>query len=236
MEGGTERLGGRLALAFQEAFTVVVRLRDDRQVAADGDAFRRHVKQVLVAADREARDAGYDPELVRLAVYAYIAFLDESVLNSPRSMFSDWPRQPLQVEVFGDQRAGETFYEQLRDLLGRQDSGQVADVLEVYLLCLLLGFRGRYGSAESGEVHSLMSRIRTKIDRVRGDVGELSPSWALPAAEEAPTLRDPWIRRLAFAAGGTLGLAVLLFGAFSLALGSGVDGTREVVQRILAAG
>lgn len=230
------RSEGRLALIFQEAFTVVVRVRGDRQIAADADAFRRHVKQVLVAADREARDAEYDPELVRLAVYAYIAFLDESALNSSRPMFAEWPRQPLQVEVFGDQRAGETFFEQLRDLLERRDSPQVADALEVYLLCLLLGFRGRYGSRESGEVHSLIARIRTKIDRVRGEPGELSPSWAPPAGENVPELRDPWTRRLTFAAGGSLAFALLFFGVFSLLLSSGVGEAREVAQRIVAAG
>ncbi|MGH7505688.1 MAG: DotU family type IV/VI secretion system protein, partial [Longimicrobiales bacterium] len=73
---------GELALALQEAFTVAVRLRTNRQVAANADAFRAHVKQLLGAADRQARGAGYDADLVRLAVYAYIAFLDESVLNS----------------------------------------------------------------------------------------------------------------------------------------------------------
>ena len=31
---------GQLAMALQEAFTVAVRLRADRQVAADADSFR----------------------------------------------------------------------------------------------------------------------------------------------------------------------------------------------------
>jgi len=101
---------------------------------------------MLVAADREAREAGYDRDVVRLAVYAFVAFLDESVLNSPQDMFSEWPRRPLQEEVFGDHRAGETFFQNMRDLLSRPDSRALADVLEVYLLCLLLGYRGRYGS------------------------------------------------------------------------------------------
>src|SRR5690606_3296362 len=85
---------GQLALALQEPFTVAIRLRANRQVAADADSFRAHIKQLLNAADREARRLGYDGEYVRLAVYAYIAFLDESVLNSEQPMFAAWPRQP----------------------------------------------------------------------------------------------------------------------------------------------
>src|SRR5690606_17285143 len=92
---------GELALALQEAFTVAVRLRTNRQVAANAQSFRAHVKQLLDGAHRHAAHAGYNPELIRLAIYAYIAFLDESVLNSGQAMFAEWPRQPLQEEVFG---------------------------------------------------------------------------------------------------------------------------------------
>jgi type VI secretion system protein ImpK len=158
---------GELALALQESFTVAVRLRTRRQVAASADAFRAHVKQLLAAADQQARSAGYDPELVRLAIYAYIAFLDESVLNSQQPMFSGWPRQPLQEEVFGEHVAGENFFRHLTDLLGRMDSEEIADTLEVYELCLLLGFRGRYASNPAA-VDGIITGIRDKLKRIRG--------------------------------------------------------------------
>ena len=48
---------GRLALALQEAFTVAVRLRANRQVAADADSFRAQIRHLLSAADRDARAA-----------------------------------------------------------------------------------------------------------------------------------------------------------------------------------
>lgn len=225
---GGDGVHGRLALAFQEAFTVAVRLRSDRQVATDSASFRRRVKQLLLRADREARSAGYEPGLVRLAVYAYVAFLDESVLNSASPMFADWPRKPLQEEVFGDHRAGETFFENLRRLLGRPDSRELADLLEVYLLCLLLGFRGRFGSGEGGELHALVSKVRDRLRRIRGVPGDLSPSWALPEGEEAPAIRDPWVRRLGLAAAACFALALVLFGLFTLLLGPEVDQARAL--------
>ena len=84
---------GRLALALQEALTAGARLRANRQVAADADSFRNQVKHLLGRADQEARQAGYDPADVKLAIYGYIAFLDESVLNSGQPMFAGWPRR-----------------------------------------------------------------------------------------------------------------------------------------------
>lgn len=243
MTGGTEALhagvgeGGRpvgqLALSFQEAFTVTVRLRRGERVAADAETFRGQIKRILSTADRNARDAGYDGREVRLAVYAFVAFLDESILNSRQSMFSDWPRRPLQEEVFGDHRAGETFFENLRELLGRGDSRDLADLLEVYLLCLLLGFRGRFGSGESGELRSLVSQTREKIDRIRGEPGALSPSWEPPADEQVPDAKDPWARGLAWIAGGAAGLALVLFLLYFLLLGSGLGEVRTLAEGIV---
>jgi type VI secretion system protein ImpK len=202
---------GELALALQEAFTVVVRLRSGRQVAADAASFRTHIKQVVAAADRSARDAGYDAESVKLAVYAFIALLDESVLSSAQPMFADWSRQPLQEEVFGEHVAGENFFRTLDSLLAQQDSDGLADLLEVYLLCLLLGFHGRYGAGGADRVSSIGAAVRLRIERIRGSTPELAPGWRLPAAENVVAARDVVARRLAVAAAAAAGATLVMF-------------------------
>jgi type VI secretion system protein ImpK len=212
---------GQLAVALQEAFTVAVRLRSNRQVAADADSFRVHIKTLLANADRDARQAGYEGEHVKLAIYAYVAFLDESVLRSSEPIFAGWARQPLQEEIFGDHVAGEEFFRKLDELLARQDSESLADVLEVFLLCLTLGFRGRYGSASADQLHGLIATIQSRIDRVRGPSPELSPEWR-PPADTVGVGPDPWLPRLAVAAGGAFLLALILFGAFRLGLRGGI--------------
>ena len=88
--------------------------------------------------------------------------------------------------MFGHNRAGEVFFDHLRALLARQDSEETADCLEVFALCMLLGFKGRYAisftvtelfrrngkrnqqSQQSGEVLALIRQAREKIDRIRG--------------------------------------------------------------------
>lgn len=222
---------GELALALQEAFTVAVRLRTNRQVAANAQSFRAHVKQLLDGAHRHAAHAGYNPELIRLAIYAYIAFLDESVLNSGQAMFAEWPRQPLQEEVFGDHIAGENFFRNLSDLLGRQDSEDVADTLEVYELCLLLGFRGRY-AADPGGLQAALRAADEKIRRIRGGLPPLSPMGALPANEAVSAERDPWMSRLALAAGIALALAVVLYVLFRLSLGADVGEIQSLTTQL----
>jgi type VI secretion system protein ImpK len=223
---------GELALALQEALTVVVRLRGGRQVAADASSFRLQIKQVLAASDQRARAAGYDGDTVKLAVYAYIALLDESILASGQPMFADWSRQPLQEEVFGEHMAGENFFRTLQDLLGRQDSAALADLLEVYLLCLLLGFHGRYGSSDAAVLQPVIATTRARIDRIRGGasaLAELAPDWRLPAGEAVVHGRDAWTRRLLYIAGGAFAFAVTLFILYTLVLRSGIGELRALV-------
>ena len=211
---------GQLALALQEVFTATVRLRANRQVAADAESFRTHVKQLLSGAEREARRLGYAADDVGTALYALVAFLDESVLNSTQPMFADWPSRPLQEELFGGLMGGEHFFQHQQHLLGRGDSDDLADLLEVYLLCLLLGFQGRYNERDRGELRGLQSAAADKVQRIRGGFGELSPGWAAPDGEASRRTRDPWLIGLGVAATACLLAGALLFGVFKSALGS----------------
>lgn len=219
---------GQLALALQEAFTVTVRLREGRQVAADAFSFRAHVKQLLATADQEARRGGYPPEYVRQAIYAFTAFLDESVLNSALPIFGDWSRQPLQEELFGDHIAGENFFRHLQQLLSAPDSEDLADLLEVHQLCLLLGFRGRYAAGEQGERMAFQREVGARIARIRGPEGDLSPSAFLPRGETVPPARDRWVPRLMVGAGALLVLLVILHVVYRVLLGGGMEPLRTL--------
>jgi type VI secretion system protein ImpK len=225
---------GSLALAFQEVLTAGARLRASRQVAADADAFRGQIKQLLARADQEARQTGYDPADVKLAVYGCTAFIDEAVLNSGQPMFANWPRQPLQEEIFGDHRAGETFFAYLDEILTRPDSEDVADLLEVYELCLLLGFRGRYGAGDDGGLRTRLQGAHQKIARVRGAPSRIAPPAALPLNDVLPAQRDPWLRPMLAFAGGLLVLAVVLYVTFRLSLGGQLSELRTLVGQLLS--
>jgi type VI secretion system protein ImpK len=223
---------GELALALQEAFTAAVRLRNRRQRVADADTFRGQIKHLLALANRDAVAAGYDPRAVKLAVYAYVAFLDESVLGSGEPGLASWPRQSLQEEVFGDHMAGETFFAHLDELLARQDSDEAADVLEVFLLCLLLGFRGRYAASDRGALDAHVRAVREKVTRIRGGREPLSPQWNLPADETAPAAGDPWVGRLWRVVAGAAALALLLFVVYTLNLGSWIAEIRALAPGV----
>ena len=212
---------GRLALSLQEALTAISRHRAGKQVAADAESFRAQFKQLLRAADDEARAAGYAEADVRLALFAVVVFLDESIMSAPQPMFAQWPRRPLQEEIFGGSTGGELFFQYLQQLLGRQESEPLADALEVYQLCLLLGFRGRYGGRED-EAQMLAARLGEKIDRARGGASPLAPAWR-PLQQPLTTGRDPMVKRLLTAGIVVLGLTLVLYVVYAIVLHSGVS-------------
>jgi type VI secretion system protein ImpK len=225
----SERRWDNLALAFQETLTAIERLRTNRQVVTDAEQFRAQMREALKAADQDARNRGYTAEQIRLAIFAVVAFLDESILNLQQPVFAQWPRKPLQEELFGIHVAGEIFFSNIQRLLGERDSNELADVLEVYELCLLLGFRGRYGLGGQAELHSVIDSIKEKIRRIRGFSADLAPEWAIPpGAPPKIAGGDPWVKRLLWAAAACFVLMIVLFGAFKVSLGSGAAGLRTI--------
>jgi type VI secretion system protein ImpK len=218
-----------LALVFQELLTVGERLRVNRQQVGDAASFRAQLWAGVKLADDEARRRGYSADDIELAIFAVVAFLDESILNLRLPVFADWPRQPLQEERYGHHVAGEIFFQNLQKLFGRIDSQELADLLEVYYLCLLLGFAGRYSMGGRGDLSNIAMQTGDRIQRIRRTGAELAPGWRLPSTDPIRAAGgDPWVTRLAIGAGFCSLLLLILFLAFYLLLDSGVGSLQRM--------
>jgi type VI secretion system protein ImpK len=212
-----------LALAFQELITAVTRLRAHRQQVNDAEQFRNQVRQAIRTADQDAKRLGYVEDDIKLAIFAVVAFLDESILNLQNPVFADWVRKPLQEELFGRHTAGEIFFDQLKHLLGRRETPELADLLEVYQLCLLLGFVGRYSISGRGELRAVIEAVGDKIARVRQAREGISPNWRLPEGAFEQSSVDPWVKRLTWVAAGCGGFMLLCYLIYLLVLRSGLS-------------
>jgi type VI secretion system protein ImpK len=210
-----------LALCFQEVLTAILRVRFQRQQVQDSESFRAQMRRSLQSAMQDARSLGYSSDTAQTAVFATVAYLDESVLSLQSPVFAEWPRRLLQEELFGATLAGEAFFRNLQGLLSAQDSAETADALELHCLCLQMGYRGRYALGDAGELHQLLRMARGKIERIRG-APCLMPAVAAPEVPPART-RDPWTRTLLIATCVLAGLVVIAFAGYEVLLGSGVS-------------
>ena len=210
-----------LASSIEDVLTITLRVRHRNQPVQDAADFRREIRLLLRRATENARALGYTGQGVQKAIFAAVAFLDESVLNLQDPVFGDWSRRPLQEELFGGHLAGETFYQNLRSCLQQQDSAEIADLLEVHCLCLLLGYRGRYAFGDSGAVEALLRQARQSIRRIRGE------SFLTTAPEtHQPDLvapdSDRWTRHLLWSACTLFVFVLVSFTVYELILTSGV--------------
>lgn len=158
------------------------------------------------------------------ARYALVAFIDEQILKSSWPGRAEWMGKPLQLELYGEYAAGENFFNRMRVLL---QQGGSSPALEVYYLCLLLGFRGAYGI--SGDQRALVGFSDAARQRlVQGGAGtKLAPRVEPP--DRLPALRTssaPLILVIA----SSLVLAVLVVIGLERLLDSNLDDSLEAMR------
>ncbi len=139
----------------------------------DHAGFTDHINQFLGDVDRAAKAAGVHVDDVTAAKYAYCAAVDEIILRSQFDIRDAWETRPLQLRIFGDQLAGEHFFQRLEDLRARGSAHLQA--LEVFHLCLLLGFQGRYALDGDDKLNYLSARLGDEIARMRGKSRGFAP-------------------------------------------------------------
>lgn len=207
-----------LALLYQGLFTGIVRIQSGRQQIQNVEMFRRRMKEALAEVTREAIKRNYAAEHSMESDFAVVAFLDEVILSSHDPCRNEWAQRPLQEELFGVSVAGEVFFVRVEKLFQRADTVELSDILEVYYLCILLGFEGKYAVGNKGELHLLADRLRQRIEHIRGVSALFSPAGLLPEETIAVAPPDPVVNQLRRAAMGAGGAAVLLFVLFAILL------------------
>lgn len=213
-----------LALVYQSIFTGIVRLQAKRQNLTDPVTFRRRIKDALEDVQREASATGYAVKETRDAEAAVVAFLDETILTLSGPARDRWAEKPLSVELYGEAMAGEVFFERLEELRTESDSAHLADILEVYLLCLLLGFEGKYSGHLRTQGRAVADRVRAQIDGIRGTNYRLAPPLRFADGGEpvpAPKTEDRrWRWQIAGAAAASIAVFVVCWGYLWLRLGN----------------
>jgi len=211
----------RLALLYEGILTVAGRVHTGRQHLQDPEEFRTRMKKALDQVAVTAARRGYPKESVQEATFAVVAFLDEAILTAPEAVAVNWVGKSLGEELFDQRSAGELFFQRLDALRTQRDSQDLAEILEVYSLCLLLGYEGKFAGGSKGELLQLTANLRERIERILGRDMEFSPDIKLGEVP-APvvTSADPLSRQLRIFALAALLFALLCYVGFSANLHS----------------
>ncbi|SDL99820.1 type VI secretion system protein ImpK [Geoalkalibacter ferrihydriticus] len=161
----TDRVNALLECS-QMLFSLVAPLRGGAGAPLPDEDFRDRILAGFDAMERMAFERQIGMVILKDAKYALAAFVDEAVMTSPWANRMTWMSRPLQLEMFGDHVAGEGFFERLAQL--RQGGEPNLDLIELYYVCLQLGFEGIYKVRGLEQLMALQVDLRSQIEGYRG--------------------------------------------------------------------
>lgn len=122
--------------------------------------FRDEVMGALQRIITEAEENGIEREDAIEARYALALFMDEQVSLSEWTGRAQWSGEPFSMVLLNDPQGGINFYTHLEQLGERQ-----REVKKIYLLCLALGYRGKYVELDPTQQAAEIGNIRQKTLR-----------------------------------------------------------------------
>jgi type VI secretion system protein ImpK len=124
-------LGPALLSSAEPAASLQMRVVEESSILA-----RRVYRSVIAQA------GGAGKQQAQAVQYAFVALLDEQLLFTDWSGQSGWQSTPLEFRLFGSRTAGEALPDEIERVLAEQLAPE-RDLAAVYLMALVLGFRGR---------------------------------------------------------------------------------------------
>lgn len=173
----TPREANSLLDLLYDGFYMIFLLKNG-YVPTDDEAFLDRIRAFLAQIESGSKRLRTSAEDLYEAKFAFCALVDEVVLMSRLKLRDAWGRRPLQLQFFGEHLAGERFFERLDRL--RQEGAVKLQVLEVYHMCLLLGFQGKYILEGTEKLAYLTSRLGEEIAQLKGKRAAFAPHWAAP--------------------------------------------------------
>lgn len=134
--------------ACADVLILAAKIASSHDLPAPGD-LRARLVGLLDRMVAEARAGGVPEAEIAEARYALVAFIDERVLRSTWPGRAEWMNQPLQLLLYREYAAGENFFARMRTVLHH---GGYPRALEIYYLCLALGFRGAYHGTTNADL------------------------------------------------------------------------------------
>jgi type VI secretion system protein ImpK len=215
----------RITELTKDCFNAINQMRE----AGDGmgpppETLHQRLRGFIDALIERGPREGYQERDVMEMAYALVALADEMALGMSESVRRYWMSSQLGLHYFKDLTAGEGFFQRLETL--RRDPRKL-EVLEVFYLCLLFGFQGRY-SQRGGEIElmNLIEVLRTELSQALDVPDELSPSGERP--DDAVFKRRGRMPFLWISI-GALALAVSVYVALRMSIGSEAASTRDSI-------
>ena len=223
----SERANPNDLIAFAgPIFDLILRLKAG--IVAPSNDLRPKIASLLDDFERRGERYRFSSKIIQVSKFALASFVDETVLSNNFNLKEEWEKNPLQLEYFGEHLAGNKFFEKLAAMIKQIDV--TADAVEIYYVCMLLGFKGRYAVYEKERLLQIMQETATALVRA-GKIRpvELSPHWLANDQPEppAPKKMPTWAK---IGALGGLGFAFIIYLVMFMVVSSFLKNAIEKLQ------
>jgi len=204
-------------------FSLILSLRGNSDFG-NADHLRQQTNNFLAGMEKSGIDSGFIRADLEAAKFALVVFLDEIILNSQWDEREVWRDNPLQLSLFGERGGGSRFFTELEKLRGA--GNQKREVLEVYHLCLTLGFHGQYRISGKKQLDTVIADLRNQLGHDPRDNRELKISpHGKPRDRSVALARDsfPFWKYAALGGGILLVLFIIFFFTASYHAGQVID-------------
>ena len=184
-------------------------LRVKAGIVKPNQELRSKVEAMFDDFERRSERYRFNHKIVNVSKFGLAAFVDEAVLTADFPLRHEWEKNPLQLKFFGEQLAGNKFFDKLESMLPQIEVTQ--DAVEIYYYCMLLGFKGRYAVYEQEKLLATMQKTANELVKV-GKIKpvELSPNWVANDQPKPPEKKGMpvWAKVGAFA---FIGFTVIVY-------------------------
>ena len=221
-----------LVNAASVILTVSNRLRTTLE-HQDIQGLQRQLIDELRQFESAAKNLLLPQEQVMSARYLLCTMLDEIVLNTPWGAASRWGQHSLLSQFHNETGGGEKCFAVLQRML--ESPAQHLNVLELFYLCLSLGFQGKFKLDPRGRenLDHISNTLYQTIKNYRGEFEpDLSPNWQSGVASQRSLMQ--YIPVWVVAACMTFVL-LLVFSGFRLWLYQATEPTSAHLNSLIAA-
>jgi type VI secretion system protein ImpK len=187
----------------------------------DPAKLRETLLERIARFEQSARNRSVPADDIMIARYALCTLVDDAVAATPWGGTAQWANRSLLVTLHQETWGGEKFF-QILNKLAEMPAAKI-NLLELFYVCLVLGFEGRFRVLDNGkaQLEQLRQKVAAMIRGVRGEhERDLSPAWRGEQARmgQGHSLFAVWASAAAVAA-----ILLVAFAVFSFSLNGGSD-------------
>jgi len=155
-----------------DVLSLILQLRNSQDLPAP-DILQRRVLGLFQTMMDNGRDAGIPEQDMNDVKYALAAFADEVIYHSSWPGRTQWLNNPLQLQFFQENTAGDGFFSRLDQLYAQRGRDHVT---QVYFLCLALGFQGKFRLQGQDQLGAVVEGVGNHVAVAVGGGDQLAPN------------------------------------------------------------